>query len=159
MNMHRFRSSLSNAVPPAVMAALLIAAPMAAQAITSIPLTSVAVSGNVSDAAENVKFNGNIAVEGKVIDDLVFNSPQVLELVIDFSNVKGVGNKTGKQYVNSAQAILHRPLKSKDIVEVTLPFYSESDPADSRAVIASFEVSFNGANNVKMKLDLKPAKF
>jgi hypothetical protein len=159
MIIHRNRQHLLNAVMPAMLACLLIAIPMAARAITSVPETLVPVNGSLSEPSDNVKYTGDIYVEGKVIDDLVFNSPQVLELVIDFSGVKGVGNKTGKQFITFAQSILHRPLKSKDIVEVALPFYLQSDPSDTRTVTASFEVSFNGANNVKMKVDIKPAKF
>jgi hypothetical protein len=159
MTNHRNRQILLNAIMPAMLACLLIAMPMAARAITAVPESLVAVNGSLSEPGDNVKYTGDVYVEGKVIDDLVFNSPQVLELVIDFSGVKGVGNKTGKEYITFAQSILHRPLKSKDTIEVALPFYLQSDPSDTRTVVASFEVSFNGANNVKMKLDIKPGKF
>jgi hypothetical protein len=159
MPSNRVTSILFKAAMPAVVALMLATAPIAANAITSIPHINIPAADSISDPVENVKFAGNISVDGKVIDDLVFNSPQVIELVIDFSNVKGIGDKSGKQFITDAQAILHRPLKSTDIVEVTFPYYLEADPSVSRTAVASFEVSFAGANKVDMKLKLKPAAF
>jgi hypothetical protein len=158
MTSHRIHPILFNIIMPALLVCLLVGLPVPAQAITDIPHISIPANGSISVPNEEVKFVGQISVDGKVIDDLVFNSPQVIELVIDFSNVKGVGDK-GKQYITDAQAILHRPLKAADIVEVTFPYYLESDPSVSRTAVASFEVSFAGANNVNMKLKLKPASF
>jgi hypothetical protein len=159
MPFHRVTRFLSKVVMPTLAAFLLAVMPFAARAITSIPHMTIPAAVTISDPIENVKFAGTISVDGKVIDDLVFNSTQVIELVIDFSNVKGVGAKTGNQFITDAQAILHRPLKSSDIVEVTFPYYLESDPSVSRTAVASFEVSFAGANNVTMKLNLKPVAF
>lgn len=159
MLFHRILHLVFAAVIPAMLAGMLALLPMPAGAITSIPRITIPAADSISDPIENVKFAGQITVDGKVIDDLVFNSPQVVELIIDFSNVKGVGAKSGNQFITDAQAILHRPLKATDIVEVTFPYYLDSDPSVSRTAIASFEVSFSGANNVNMKLKLKPASF
>lgn len=159
MPLHRIHQLVMTSVMPVLLACLLILFAVPAQAITDIPRITIPAAGSISDPLENVKFSGQITVDGKVIDDLVFNSPQVVELVIDFSNVKGSGDKSGRQFISDAQAILHRPLKANDIVEVTFPYYLESDPSVSRTAVAAFEVSFTGANNVTMKLKLKPPSF
>lgn len=159
MPLHRIHQLVSTSVTAFMLACLLILFAAPAHAITDIPRITIPAVGSISDPADNVKFTGKITVDGKVIDDLVFNSPQVVELVIDFSNVRGIGDKSGRQFITGAQAILHRPLKANDIVEVTFPYYLESDPSVSRTAVASFEVSFAGANNVTMKLKLKPPSF
>jgi hypothetical protein len=153
------RLPLRKAAAGAALAVLLTAASMASHAITPIAPMTIPAAITISDAVENVKFAGVVSVQGKVIDDPVFNSAQVIELVIDFSNVIGVGDKTGKQFVTDAQAVLHRPLRAADQVEVTFPYYLDSDPSVSRTAIAVFQVSFSGANNVGITMKFKPAGF
>jgi hypothetical protein len=159
MPLHRIHQLVSAAFIPIALACFLVLFSLPAQAITDIPRITIPAADSISDPVENVKFSGQITVDGKVIDDLVFNSPQVIELVIDFSNVKGIGDKSGRQFITDAQAVLHRPLKAADIVEVTFPYYLASDPSVSRTAVAAFEVSFAGSNNVSMKLKLKPPSF
>jgi hypothetical protein len=156
MQIHRIHQVLRQTVMPAALACLLVGLPMSAQAITDIPHITIPANHSISDPIESVKFTGHISVDGKVIDDPVFNSPMVVELVIDFSNVKIHGDKSTRDFITQAQAILHRPLKAADIIEVTFPYYLESDPSVSRTAVASFETSFAGANKVDMKLKFKP---
>lgn len=161
MNTHRIDNFFRQVIMPAMLAGLLLGLPMSALAITAIPNISLSANSIISDAVENVKFTGQISVDGKIIDDLVFNNPQIIELVIDFRDVKGHGDKTNKQFITDAQAILHRPLRTTDVIDVTFPYYLASDPSVSRTAVASFELSYAGGNKVTMKLKLKakPSSF
>lgn len=93
--------------------------------------------------AEPVKFAGSAAITGRVLLDPVFNGPPVLELVIDLTGIAGVGSSTGRSYVSAGQAVVQRPLKAADVIQVTFPFYVDGDPGSARTGIATLNVTYS----------------
>jgi hypothetical protein len=121
---------------------LLIAVPLLVTAVIPLPVLSVPIKDVVKGDTENIAFSGKASISGKVIDDPHFRGPTVLQLVIDFSGVTGVGVTSGKKYVTEAQAVLHRPLIAFDPIQATFPYYSSGNFASARTALASFAVSY-----------------
>jgi len=106
---------------------------------------SVGVDGA---ASEPVLFAGQASITGKVIYDTVFGAPPVLEMIVDLSKVTGRGLSTGKAYQVASQAILHRPLKAFESVEVSFSFAADGDAALARSALASFGVYYDAASGM-----------
>lgn len=119
--------------------------------VSSNNTVTAAVHGAVGSSggpAEAVVFSGQASISGKVIDDPDFGAPPVLEIVIDLSNVSGVGQSSKKTYLVSTQAVLHRPLLAFDSIELSFPFSAAGDPSPARAARASFGIRFSAAAGI-----------
>ena len=121
--------------------------------IVRVPATVVvaAVNGAVSTSggpSEAVVFSGQASISGKVIDDPHLGAPPVLEIVIDLSNVSGIGRSSGKLYQVSTQAVLHRPLLAFDSIELNFPFFAAGDTSPARSALASFGIRFSAAGGI-----------
>ena len=133
-----------------VVGGLLIAAPLVVTAVIPLPTLSVQIKDVIKGDTENISFTGKAAITGKVIDDPHFRGPPVLQLLIDFSGVTGTGVSSGKQYVTTAQAVLHRPLITFDPIQATFPYYASGDFASARSALASFAVSYGPPTGLKI---------
>lgn len=127
---------------------LTVAAPALA-AITG-PAMPVNVDGTISSDTENIGFGGQMTISTRVIDDPVFSSPTIVELIIDFGNVVGVGKSSGKKFVTQAQTVVHRPLLAFDQIEVIFPYAPGSDVQLARAAKVFIAVSFNANSGFSM---------
>jgi len=112
----------AGAVPPLGAARPLDAVP--AGIVSSSNTVTAAVNGAVGAGgpAEAVSFSGQASVSGKVIHDPDFGTSPILEIVIDLSKVSGTGQPSGKTYLVSTRAVLHRPLLAFDSIELSFPF-------------------------------------
>lgn len=133
----------------AVMMGAFIVTSSFGQAQPQLPAMSIRVADTVLGATENISFSGNVIITPKLINDPVFKGPKVLELVVDFSGVKGVGVASRQAYTTNVQAILHRPLLTLDVIEVVLPFTPTGGTFGSeRTMMASFAVAFQPPTKV-----------
>jgi len=139
---------------PALLAALaapLIAAPVAVPAAANdSAIVPVSVHGTTGFGSDHVLFSGEMSITPRIIDDPVFKGPPVLELIIDFSNVKGVQAANGKRFATDAHAVLHRPLLAFEQIEVTFPYAPADDPASSRTAKATIDITFNPKSGVRI---------
>lgn len=142
MSLSMKRTLTLSLVLPGVISVILLVASGIASAVTPLPTISVAVKDTINGDGENIRFSGQASITGKVIDDPVFRGPLVLQLVIDFSKLKGVGVSTGRAYGTVAQTIIHRPLLSFDPIEATFPFYPAGEVSLARTALASFAIRF-----------------
>ena len=148
----------NRAVVPLVIASVVGAAGALAptrSALADPPATENAVTAKASGtvgaggpASEPVTFSGQAAISGKVILDTHFGAPPVLEIIVDLSQVKGRGIRTGKDYLVSTHAILHRPLLAFDPIEVGFSFAEDGQLLPARSALASFGVHYNAARGI-----------
>ena len=108
----------------------------------------VGAIGGSGGSAEAVIFTGQASISGKVIHDTVFGAPPVLEISVDLSHISGKGLRSGKTYLVSSQAILHRPLIAFDPIEVSFPFFADGDMLAARSAVANFSVLFSAARGI-----------
>lgn len=137
-----------------VIAAPLVIVPAAVLAVVVVvtgPPIPVTINGTVGTGPDAVALSGQITIATRIIPDPDFNSPTNLELVIDFSSVKGQGNANGNsKFATEAQTIIHRPLLALDPIEVTFP-YSQGNSANSaKTAVAKLMVSFSAASGVSI---------
>ena len=80
-----------------------------------------------------------------VVRDPDVDAPPSVRLSIDFSNVTGVGLKTGTKYVTSGEQELVRPLVATDVVDVTFAFFPRGATGFTRdrQALASFTLNYN----------------
>jgi hypothetical protein len=127
--------------------------------VIPLPVLSIPIKDVIKGDTENIAFSGKASITGKVIDDPHFRGPTVLQLVIDFSGITGVGVTTGKQYVTEAQAVLHRPLVVFDPIQATFPYYSSGNFASARTALASFSVSYGPPAGLKITSKISAPSF
>jgi hypothetical protein len=84
-----------------------------------------------------------VTITAKLIDGPDFMCGRVLQLMIDFSQVKGRGLISGRRYVTSAQTVVQRSLMTSEPVLSSFPYYPVNNPMAARTVIASFAVRFS----------------
>jgi hypothetical protein len=90
-----------------------------------------------------------MTIATRIIPDPDFNGPTNLELVIDFSSVKGIGKGKGQEkFATEAQTIVHRPLLALDPIEVTFPYNAGNNVNSARAAKATLTVSFSAASGL-----------
>lgn len=136
----------------------LVAIPVAVMAVVSGPTLSVPVDGSIGTGADAITFSGQMTVATRIIDDPVFNGPTVLELVIDFSGVKGAKKGSAPvTYVTNAQAVIHRPLLAFDPIEATFPYYAANNALSAQTAKAALSVSFGGKTGVGITSKIGPA--
>jgi hypothetical protein len=119
-----------------------------AHAVVSIAYTgttTIPYSGTVDGRPESVYLSGYVTINMKVVRDPDFGRSPVVLLDIDLSNVSGVGRTSGAKYVTSGSQNLVRPLVSRDLVEITFPFYPSGagGAAKARQALASFTLDYN----------------
>lgn len=126
----------------AAIAVVLIAVAVPATAAPKQKI-SVPVRDTIRGETENILFSGQILVTGTVIENVAVEGPNMMQLVVDFSEVSGIGATTGRRYATEAQTILHRPLVTLDTIETSFPFYSDSQLVRMRTAVASLSVSYS----------------
>jgi hypothetical protein len=122
------------------------AGPPAASAASVPNITLIPVSGIVSTQPESVAFSGQAQVSSELVLDTsrFFTPPHVL-LIVDLSNVSGVGSSTGAKYAARSGEIVRRQLVSMDTVEITFPFSRGTTMGMSsvRSGVVTFALSFD----------------
>src|SRR5262245_15574223 len=113
---------------------------LAVVSIASSGTTMIPYGGTVRGAPEPVFLVGFVQLGMVVVRDPDFGTPPVVRLSIDFSNVTGVGLKTGTKYVTSGGQDLVRPLVATDVVDVTFAIFPSGATGFTRArpALASF---------------------
>lgn len=147
------RTAMMVIVTPLVMVP---AAVMAVVAVVTGPPIPVNVNGNVGVGPDAVALSGQITVGTRIIPDPDFGNPPSLELIVDFSSVKGKGNGGGSsQFTTEAQTIIHRPLLALDPIEVTFPYSNGNSANSAKTAVATLMVSFNAASGVAVTSTVK----
>ena len=136
-------------VLPAVIAPLLVLA------VVQGPTVPVLVDGTISSDTENVAFGGEMTISTRVINDTVFNGPTMLEMIVDFSRVKGQGKASGKKFTSEAQVIVHRPLLAFDEVEVIFPYTQGNDVHAARSAMVTISASFSARSGIVLTSKIK----
>lgn len=107
------------------------------------------VRGVINGPGENVAFSGQVLIRSRAINDSVLRRRAQLEMTLDFSQVSGRGQKTGKTYPASGVVTLVRPLLAFDEAEVHFPFFADG-LLSARSALASFQVFFTAAQGVSV---------
>ena len=118
---------------------------LAVVSIASSGTTTIPYGGTVRGAPEPVFLVGFVQIDMVVVEDPDFGTPPVVRLNFDFSNVTGVGLKTGTKYVTSGGQELVRPLVATDVVDVTFAIFPSGTAGFTRArpALASFTLKYN----------------
>lgn len=120
----------------------------AAMAALPVPAIPVKVGGIVGTGVDAVSLSGQVVVMPRLIVDGVFTRRTVLELVIDFSGVKGVRRANpSEQFVSEAQTIVRRPLLVRDPVEVTF-LYRSTNGRVIKAARAILDVTYGAGGSL-----------
>jgi hypothetical protein len=137
-----------------VVAAPLVIVPAAVMAVVAVvtgPPIAVNVNGTVGTGVDAVDLNGQMTVATRIIPDPDFNSPTNLELIIDFSSVKGNGKAKGQEkFATEAQVVIHRPLLALDPVEVTFPYFAGNGANSAKTAKAKLMVAFNAQTGISI---------
>jgi hypothetical protein len=118
---------------------------LAVVSIASSGTAPILYAGVVDGAPERVFLMGVVQIGIVVVRDPDFDTPPFARLSIDFSNVTGVGLKTGTKYVTSGGQELVRPLVATDVIDVTFAFFPSGAKGFARArqALASFTLHYN----------------
>jgi len=118
---------------------------LAMVSIASSGTTRILYAGTVRGAPEGVFLLGFVQIDMVVVKDPDFDTPPTVRLSIDFSNVAGVGMKTGTKYVTSGGQELIRPLVATDVVDVTFAIFPSGAGGFARArpALASFTLKYD----------------
>lgn len=147
----RWKTILRRSIIILVVSPLVIvpAAVLAVVAVVAGPPIAVNVNGTVGTGVDAVDLNGQMTVATRIIPDPDFNSPTNLELIVDFSSVKGNGKAKGQEkFATEAQVVIHRPLLALDPVEVTFPYNAGNSANSAKVAKATLMVSFNATTGV-----------
>ena len=94
-------------------------------------------------------------VTTRVIEDTVFQGPTMLEMIIDFSRVKGEGKSSRNQFATDAQVTVHRPLRAFDEVEVIFPYTQSNDVHAARSAMVTISTSFSVRSGLVLTSKIK----
>ena len=133
---------------------------LAVVAIASSATTTIPYAGTVRGAPEPVFLVGFVQIDMVVVEDPDFGTPPSVRLSIDFSNVSGVGVKSGMKYVTSGGQDLIRPLVATDVVDVTfaiLPAVGIASFTRARPALASFTLEYNVSTEAFARGTASPA--
>ena len=137
-----------------VMGAFLAVGPAYAQKFTRSHAT-IQVSGTASalktGLGEAVDFSGPLRMSATVITDPV--RPPIVYVTIDGRGVKGIGNKTGKVYLNECEASVHRRFKGTNVIRTTFAFF-ENGPQSylrSKTGLLTLNLDFDRTTKVLTK--------
>jgi hypothetical protein len=143
-------------LPITAMAALLALEPLAASAATAGSPIPVPVTGTVGSGANIIDLSGQVVITPRIITDGVFSNKITLELAIDFRGVKGVPRAGGQQnFVTEAQTVIHRPLLSRDAIEVTFPYHLTGNFSSARPAKAALAVSYDANSGIRITSAIK----
>ena len=143
---------------PALVAVVVVPAvvvPLLVLAVVQGATVPVLVDGTISSDTENIGFGGEMTITTRVIEDTFFFAPTVLEMVIDFSRIKGQGKASGKKFASEAQVVVHRPLLAFDEVEVIFPYTQGNDVHGARSAMATISASFNAKSGIVLTSKIK----
>lgn len=143
---------------PALVAAIAIPAvvvPLFVLAVVQGATVPVLVDGTISSDTENIGFGGEMTITTRVVEDTFFNGPTLLEMNIDFSQVKGQGKASGKKFTSEAQVIVHRPLLAFDEVEVIFPYTEGNNVHAARSAVAIISASFSARSGIVLTSKIK----
>jgi hypothetical protein len=147
------RTLIIAVVAPVVIIPASVLAVVAVTAGAPIPVT---VNGTVGNGADAVDLNGQMTIATRIIPDPEFNAPTTLELVIDFSSVKGKGKGNGNsKFETEAQTVIHRPLLALDPIEVTFPYSPGNSVNSAKTAKATLMVSFNATSGIAITSTVK----
>lgn len=137
----------------------LMAVPAFAMAVVVGPSVPVKIDGTISSGTENVGFAGQLTISTRIIDDPDFRAPAMLELTVDFSNVRGLGRASGRKFVSAAHTVIHRPLLAFDTIELTFPYTEGNDVHAARTAIVVIDVTYNAKSGLGLtsKITRAPA--
>ena len=132
------------------------ASSLAVVAVVALPPIPVAINGTVGNGADAVEINGQMTIATRIIPDPDFNGPTVLELIIDFSSVKGNGKAKGQEkFSTEAQTIIHRPLLALDPIEVTFPYNAGNSIRSAKTAKATLMVGFDARTGINITSTVK----
>lgn len=143
------RGWLAAAACVALAAPLLTPEPAGAQVARAN--ARVPIQGMLDHPNERVDFSGQLNIETRIIKDAVFLNPDVLELVIDFSAIRGIGLGSRGPYGTQALVIVHRPLRPFDEFEVTFPYAPGNNPNSARTGVVSIQVTAGQPGRVSVR--------
>lgn len=132
-----------------------VVVPLLVMAVVQGPTVPVLVDGSISSDTETIGFGGEMTISTRIIEDTFFNGPTMLEMVIDFSRVKGQGKASGKKFATEAQVIVHRPLLAFDEVEVIFPYTQGNDVHAARSALATISASFSARSGIILTSKIK----
>lgn len=154
LNLQLWKRSLR----PLLVAALVVPAvmgPLFVWAVVQGPTVPVLVDGVISSDTENIGFGGEMTITTRVIEDTVFNGPTMLEMIVDFSRVRGEGKVSRQRFTSEAQVIVHRPLLAFDEVEVIFPYTQGNDVHAARSAMAVISASFSARSGIVLTSKIK----
>jgi hypothetical protein len=114
-------------------------------AAAAVNIVMVPISANVKGLSEAIAFTGNATIQTRLVLDNILGNPPVLEIIVDMSDVSGIGASSGALYSVSGPAILHRPLALNDVIRVTFPFYRAGDIQGAATIETAFNCKFDTA--------------
>lgn len=125
---------------------------------------TISASGTVNDPNGAISVSGYVIVNSTRVIDATLESPPLVVLDFDFSNLRGTsGIKNSTLYVTGGnQATEIRPLNASDVIMITCPYYASSDDilsAKSWLVTATlnFDVSTGKLTSGSVTVKDKPA--
>ena len=139
----------------AAMALPLMVSPLFVDAAIQGPTVPVNVDGSINSDTETIAFGGQMTISTRIIEDPVFSGPTLLEINIDFSNVKGAGKASGKKFATEAQVIVHRPLLPFDEIEVIFPYTAGNEVHAARMAKAIISVNYNARSGFVLTSKIK----
>jgi hypothetical protein len=128
----------------------LVAIPLSVRPAVGLPPLPAQAQGTIGSGTGQIGFSGHVLITPRIIEDPDFRTPTVLELIIDFSNVKGVASSNGRRFVSDSQTIVRRPLLAFDAIEVTFPYAPVGEAHSARTAKASLGVSFSVKSGVRL---------
>ena len=124
---------------------------MAVVAVVAGPPIPVTINGTVGTGVDAIDINGQMTVATRIIPDLDFGNGPTLELIVDFSSVKGNSKAKGQEkFATEAQVVIHRPLLALDAVEVTFPYNQGNSANSAKTAKATMMVSFDAKKGVSI---------
>jgi hypothetical protein len=130
--------------------------PAVATAAAAGPAIPVAISSTLGTGVNTIDLSGQVIITPRIVTDMVFSKKTVLELTIDFKGVKGVARTVGREvFVTDAQTIIHRPLLSRDAIEVTFPYYITGNFSSARPATATFAVVYDATSGIRITAVIK----
>ncbi len=136
----------------------LITVPLLVLAVVQGPPLPVTVDAEIDSGVERIKFSGQIDISTRIIDDPDFNGPTMLEMIIDFKSVKGVGKASGRKFATESQTVIHRPLLAFDEIEATFPYTQGNDVHAARTAKAAISVAFSPGSGLRVTSRLTSVK-
>jgi hypothetical protein len=155
-------AAAQQAAPDAVAAGTVAATATGTLTPRAVPVVTARASGKGSAlerATEPVVFGGQAAISGRVIHDTTFGAPPMLEIIVDLSKVTAKGVRSGRPYVLQAQAVVRRPLRAFEQMEVDFTFAPDGNVLEARSGLALFGVYYSAAKGMTttpLRMSLHP---